>query len=238
MKPSPSAVSATSSVRSPLRSTALTRLSPSRQRAERLPRRRRAAGRPVAGGRGRPRERDRRGDGRGRRARRRPLPAREMLGEKARVRLAARERRVRRARRCRKARFVVGPSTAVSRSAPTRRAMACVAVGAPGGDLRQHADRTRPARRRRPRAPSRRGRRGRSARAGRGSCPRSGRSPRRDPRRRAAPRSAWPRGRTSACARPSGSPRATRSCAATRSMPVTSSVIGCSTWRRVFISRK
>ncbi len=36
----------------------------------------------------------------------------------------------------------------------------------------------------------------------------------------------------------SGSPAAIRSCSATRSMPVTSSVVGCSTWMRVFISMK
>ena len=35
----------------------------------------------------------------------------------------------------------------------------------------------------------------------------------------------------------SGSPAATRSCSATRSSWVTSSVTQCSTWRRVFISR-
>ena len=33
-----------------------------------------------------------------------------------------------------------------------------------------------------------------------------------------------------------GSPAATRSCHSTRSVPVTSSVTGCSTWSRVFIS--
>ena len=36
----------------------------------------------------------------------------------------------------------------------------------------------------------------------------------------------------------SGSPAATRSCSLTMSIPVTISVTGCSTWRRVFISRK
>ena len=36
----------------------------------------------------------------------------------------------------------------------------------------------------------------------------------------------------------SRSPAATRNCSATRSMPVTISVTGCSTWMRVFISMK
>ncbi len=47
---------------------------------------------------------------------------------------------------------------------------------------------------------------------------------------------AWPRsvGRSPA----SGMPRATWICSATRSVPVTSSVIGCSTCRRVLTSRK
>ena len=35
-----------------------------------------------------------------------------------------------------------------------------------------------------------------------------------------------------------GWPAATRSCSRTRSTPVTSSVTGCSTWRRVLTSRK
>ena len=37
---------------------------------------------------------------------------------------------------------------------------------------------------------------------------------------------------------PSSSPSAMRNCSRTRSMPVTSSVTGCSTWRRVLTSRK
>ncbi len=41
-----------------------------------------------------------------------------------------------------------------------------------------------------------------------------------------------------ACPNPSGSPAAIRIWSATRSRPVTSSVTGCSTWSRVFISRK
>ena len=36
----------------------------------------------------------------------------------------------------------------------------------------------------------------------------------------------------------SGSPAATRSCSRTMSMPVTSSLTGCSTWRRAFSSMK
>ena len=36
----------------------------------------------------------------------------------------------------------------------------------------------------------------------------------------------------------SGSPAATRTCSRTRSSPVTTSVTVCSTWMRVFISRK
>ena len=49
---------------------------------------------------------------------------------------------------------------------------------------------------------------------------------------------AWPAMRTSSCPKASGSPAATRSCHSTRSRPVTSSVTGCSTWSRVFISMK
>ena len=48
----------------------------------------------------------------------------------------------------------------------------------------------------------------------------------------------WPICCTSSCVNESGSPAATRSCSATRSRLVTSSVTQCSTWRRVFISRK
>ena len=49
---------------------------------------------------------------------------------------------------------------------------------------------------------------------------------------------AWPRGATSSWAIESGSPAATRTCSRTRSSPQTSSVTVCSTWMRVFISRK
>ena len=49
---------------------------------------------------------------------------------------------------------------------------------------------------------------------------------------------AQPRRSTSSWVKLSGSPEATRICSRTRSMPVTSSVTGCSTWSRVFISRK
>ncbi|MFD2397606.1 hypothetical protein ACFSVJ_13745 [Prauserella oleivorans] len=49
----------------------------------------------------------------------------------------------------------------------------------------------------------------------------------------AAPSSAM-----SFCVTDSGLPSAIRSCSATRSTPVTTSVTGCSTWMRVFISMK
>ena len=49
---------------------------------------------------------------------------------------------------------------------------------------------------------------------------------------------AWPRGRTWAWETERGSPAATRTCSRTRSSPVTASVTVCSTWMRVFISRK
>ncbi len=49
---------------------------------------------------------------------------------------------------------------------------------------------------------------------------------------------AWPRGLTWSWVIESGSPAATRICSRTRSSPVTASVIVCSTWMRVFISRK
>jgi signal transduction protein with GAF and PtsI domain len=52
-------------------------------------------------------------------------------------------------------------------------------------------------------------------------------------------RIAWPEGRSAASgSMVSRSPRAIRSCSSTRSRPVTSSVTGCSTCRRVFISMK
>ena len=61
----------------------------------------------------------------------------------------------------------------------------------------------------------------------------------RRPRRTGGPRSRGRvGGRRRACSKPSGSPAAIRSWSATRSRPVTSSVTGCSTWSRVFISRK
>src|ERR1043166_2461867 len=49
---------------------------------------------------------------------------------------------------------------------------------------------------------------------------------------------AWPRCRSCSCDHGSGFPLATSICARTRPTPTTCSVIGCSTWRRVFISRK
>ena len=57
------------------------------------------------------------------------------------------------------------------------------------------------------------------------------------PRRRGI-RSRGPAASATACVHGSGSPAATRSCACTRSTPVTASVTGCSTCSRVFISRK
>jgi hypothetical protein len=49
---------------------------------------------------------------------------------------------------------------------------------------------------------------------------------------------AAPRSWSCSCFQGSGSPLATAICRRTRSSPVTISVTGCSTWRRVFISRK
>src|SRR5882757_3006404 len=49
---------------------------------------------------------------------------------------------------------------------------------------------------------------------------------------------AWPFMRTWSCLSGSSSPKATRNCHSTRSIPVMSSVTGCSTCRRVFISMK
>ena len=49
---------------------------------------------------------------------------------------------------------------------------------------------------------------------------------------------AWPVKVTSLCLNESRSPAAMRICSFTMSMPVTISVTGCSTWRRVFISMK
>ena len=113
-----------------------------------------------------------------------------------------------------------------------------LAVGRPDDQLGQHrvvvdGDLRRPRRRRRP--PARRGRRASGAAR---SCPARARSAARGPRRRGAPRR---RGRAAGRRRTRGRaarPSATRICACTRSRPVTSSVTGCSTCRRVFISRK
>jgi hypothetical protein len=49
---------------------------------------------------------------------------------------------------------------------------------------------------------------------------------------------AWPRISMSRCLKRSFSPAAMRICSWTMSMPVISSVTGCSTWMRVFISMK
>jgi len=48
----------------------------------------------------------------------------------------------------------------------------------------------------------------------------------------------WPAGLTSSCLRLSDSPAASRICSFTTSIPVTISVMACSTCIRVFISRK
>ncbi len=76
-----------------------------------------------------------------------------------------------------------------------------------------------------------------------GSCrartvPPDGRNPREGSSAQTRASTACPVRRTSSCAKGSGSPDATRSCHSTRSRPVISSVTGCSTWRRVFISMK
>ena len=57
-----------------------------------------------------------------------------------------------------------------------------------------------------------------------------------DPRHRAAPPSPSRRSRARPGASAASRPLATRSCHSTRSWPVISSVTGCSTWSRVFIS--
>ena len=81
--------------------------------------------------------------------------------------------------------------------------------------------------------------RGVDAHAAPGTSASSDRAGRREeaarPRRSRAPRS---RGRSSSRRRRARSPAATRSCSSTRSSPVTSSVTGCSTCSRAFISRK
>ena len=135
-------------------------------------------------------------------------------------------------------RFVTRPRTTVSSSARVSRSRAVGAVGPPGDDLGEHrvepaADLACPARsRHRPGCP----RRPASA------APRSGRSPAGSPPRRPR-RTAGPRrhGRARPVRRPVRLAAARRprsaSWSATRSRPVTSSVTGCSTWSRVFISR-
>ena len=138
-----------------------------------------------------------------------------------------------------KRRFVVRPRTTVSSSAAVRRASASRAVRAPGDDLREH--RVEPAGHLVPDRdpgvdPDARRRLGQCSvddPAGRGQEAGLGvlgveadldRVARRAGRR--------------AGSNPSGSPAAIRIWSATRSRPVTSSVTGCSTWSRVFISRK
>ena len=139
---------------------------------------------------------------------------------------------------CRKARFVVGPRMTVSRSATRSRRTATSRSGPQRGELREQRVVLDRAPRCRSRCRSRRARPGPWARAAAGSRPALGRKPAAGSSAHTRTSMAWPRLVTSAWANPSGSPRATRSCAATRSMPVTHSVTGCSTWRRVFISRK
>ena len=130
----------------------------------------------------------------------------------------------------RNGRFVTTPSTSVSASAARSRSSASPRVGAVRDQLRDHRvvgeadlvallDAGVDAHAGRAAAAARRGRPAGRTCAG--------------PRRRAAPR---PRGRGAAAASPSAPPAAIRSCSATRSRPVTSSVTGCSTWMRPFSS--
>ena len=139
----------------------------------------------------------------------------------------------------RKATLVGTPRIDRVRQRGVQAAQRAGAVRAPGDDLGQHrvvgaGDGRRPGRGR-----SRPGRAGRSARAAPARCRRSAGSRAPGPRRRRGPRR---RGRRSPARRPgangSRSPAATRSCHSTRSRPETSSVTGCSTWSRVFISMK
>ena len=134
-------------------------------------------------------------------------------------------------------RVVEMPSISSSPSARAARAIAGGPVDVVDDDLRDQRVVVRTGRR----SPRRRGcRRARPARAAAGNAagdPATAGSRARGPRRSAGTRSRGP----SSGARPaanSGAPSATRSCSRTRSTPVTSSVTGCSTWRRVFISMK
>ena len=155
-----------------------------------------------------------------------------------------------RSTRTRKSRLWTRPGTLAAASALGQDRRRLGAARRPGDDLGEHrvVVRARPRCRPRPRSrpgPPRPGcpgpasrreplRGSRSRRAGRSAAGSHGP----DPRRRGAPRS---RGRVgSSPPRPSGSvpPQATSSCRRTRSRPVTISVTGCSTCRRVFISRK
>ena len=127
------------------------------------------------------------------------------------------------------------------RSARRIRAIACGAVVAPGDQLRDQrvvvrSGRRSPCRRRR----CRRGRPGPSARRSASMRPGDGRKPVvRILGVDAALDGVAARARAARSgSRVSRSPRAMRICHCTRSMPVTISVTGCSTCRRVFISRK
>ena len=168
--------------------------------------------------------------------RRRPRLA-EVLVQEAGMKLTCLERGVA-DDACRRARLVTTPRTRVRRSAADMRSHRLGAVPAPGDELGQQrvvVDRDLGAR---GDAGSRSGRRGPRAPRGAG-CGRAKAGRRcRGPRRRAGTPGRG-RGRaTSACAIGSGRPAATSIWRRTMSRPVTASVTGCSTCRRVFISRK
>ena len=130
----------------------------------------------------------------------------------------------------RKGRFVVTPDTSVSASASASRDSASSASGRVRSAWRSSGRRTCPPRRR-PRHPRRRERRSAAA-AARASRP--GARTCAGPRRRAAPRPrAGPR-RSDAQPFPGGD----RELLADESIPVTSSVTGCSTWIRPFSSNR
>ena len=133
--------------------------------------------------------------------------------------------------------LVVTPRTASSRRAPRRRAMAPVRSGACATTLAIRASYSggttlpddTPASQRMP-GPA--GSTNASMRPGEGANARAGSSA----QMRAS--TAWPRTSRSSWRNGSGSPAAIAICSWTRSTPQTISVTGCSTWRRVFISRK
>ena len=113
-----------------------------------------------------------------------------------------------------------------------------LAVDVVDDELRDRAGRRGP-RSRRP--PSRRSRRARRCPPGSRYAvmrPGAGRKPRATSSALIRHSIAWPRRTTSSWASESGSPAAMSICSRTRSIPVTASVTVCSTWMRVFISRK